>query len=210
MLKKIVKIVSTISIVVNLVLGVVLFSPLTEKLYQPLLINEPLKKSEAIVVFSGDGYACGTLGMLTLTRMHKAIQIYRAGWAPKIFCIGGKRFPKIGRSISEVMRDYLILYGIPKEDILISDRARGTREDINLMLDEFGKKYDFHNAMFVTSSFHTFRVKKLLQKKNIEAPVVSTDRYELYPNFWATRLDIFKFVVREYLAICYSKVKGWI
>ncbi len=48
------------------------------------------------------------------------------------------------------------------------------------------------------------------KKKGIKASVISAEPYELYPNFWTTRLDLFKVVIREYLVICYFKIKGWI
>lgn len=198
------------SLVVNLIMAVIFFTPLTEELYKPLLVNEPLRKSEAIIVLSGDGYACGVLGMLTMTRINKALEVYRGKWADKILCVGGKWFPKINKSISEIMKEHLILYGVPEQNIIVCDKARGTYKDINYTLELFDKKINFNNTIFVTSSFHTYRVKRILQKKGIKAIVVSAEKYELYPNFWATRFDLFKIVVREYLAIFYSKIYGWI
>jgi uncharacterized SAM-binding protein YcdF (DUF218 family) len=198
------------SLIINLIMAVIFFTPLTEELYKPLLVNEPLRKSEAIIVLSGDGYSCGVLGMLTMTRINKALEVYRDKWADEILCVGGKWFPKINKSISEVMKEYLILYGIPEKNISVCDETNGTYYDINYMLKKFDKRFNFNNAIFVTSSFHTYRVKRILQKQGIKAIVVSAEQYELYPNFWATRFDLFKIIVREYLAIFCSKIKGWI
>lgn len=208
--KKIKSFLLIISLTLNLLFVLIFLTPLTEQLYKPLLINEPLRKSEAIIILSGDGYASGVLGMLSMTRINKALQIYRDGWADKFICIGGKKFPMVNKSISQIMKEHLILYGIPEKNIFICDEAEGTYDDISYMLKKFNNKINFNNSIFVTSPFHTYRVKKILQKKAINAIVVSAAPYELYPNFWLTRFDSFKFVTREYLAILYYKIKGWI
>ena len=200
----------TVSLMLNLCIAIIILTPLTEQLYKPLIIDEPLRKSEAIIVLSGCIYRSGLPAFMTLTRLRKARELYRNKWADKIICIGGTRLDKINKSVSEVMKETLILNGIAEEDILIQDETRNTYDDISRLLVKFDKEFDFNKTIFVTSSFHTYRVKKILEKKRINAIVVSAEPYELYPHFKTSRLALFRIVAREYLAICYFKIKGWI
>lgn len=197
------------SLAANLFAAVVFFTPLTEWLHRPLTVDEPPSKSEAIVILSGDMYRNGTLGLMTLTRLIKGVELYRNKWADKIICIGGKRATLMdNKSIAEAMREKLIIFGIPQEDVLINDKTVGTHNDIDSLILDPDIKFDFNKAIFVTSSFHTFRVKKILQKRKLGAIVISAEPYEQYPIFCTQRPNLFLIVVREYLAICYSRMKG--
>ncbi len=204
------KFIISTSLILNFVLAIILFTPLTEQLYKPLIINDSLSKSEAIVVLAGDSYYSGLPGFRSLTRLKKALELYRDNWANKIICIGGTRLAKVNKSISEILKDTLILFGIPAQDILVYDQSFNTYDDISNLVAKFDRQFDFNKCIFVTSSFHTYRVKKVLEKKKITAAVVSAEPYELYPNFFTLRLDLFRMVIREYLAIYYFKTKGWI
>lgn len=198
------------SLSLNLCIAIIIFTPLTEQLYKPLIVDEPLRKSEAIIILSGDSYSSGLPGFITLTRLRKGIELYRNKWADKIICIGGTRLNKINKSISEIMKDTLILNGVPSEDILVQDETINTYNDIRYLTEKFGTYFDFHKSIFITSSYHTYRVKKILQKMNIKARVVSAEPYQLMPKIWSERLDLFREIVREYLAIFYFKLMGYI
>lgn len=200
----------TASLTLNLFIAVIILTPMTEQLYKPLIVDEPVQKSEAIIVLSGCSYRTGLPAFMTLTRLRRCIELYRDQWADKIICLGGTRLKEIDKSIAEIMKETLILNGIPEEDILVQDETMNTYNDISRLLVKFNKEFDFNKAIFVTSSFHTYRVKKILEKKGIDAIVVSAEPYELYPHFKTSRLAFFRVVAREYLAICYFKIKGWI
>ncbi len=207
--KSVKNIVLILSLLLNLCIAVIIFTPLTEQLYKPLIIDEALQRSEAIIILSGDSYSSGLPGFMTLTRLRRGLELYRNQWADKIICLGGSRLNKINKSISQIMKETLILNGLPPEDVLVQDETINTYNDISRLLTKFNKEFNFNKSIFVTSSFHTYRVKKILEKKGVDAIVVSSEPYELYPSFCAERLRLFGTIVREYFAICYFKIKGW-
>jgi len=177
---------------------------------RPLIIDESLKKGEVIVVLSAGVYESGLPDFRTLIRLRKALEIYHHNYAGKFICAGGVRINKVKKSIAEAMKETLMLYGVPQEHIAIQDDSINTYNDITSLLREFKKEFDFNKAIFVTSSYHTYRVKRLLMKKGINATIVSAEPYELYPNKWSERFDLFREIVREYLAISCFWARGWI
>jgi uncharacterized SAM-binding protein YcdF (DUF218 family) len=199
-----------ISLAINLAFFIIILTPLTEELYKPLIVDEPLKKSGVIVILSCGHHESGMLGFRTLVRLTKGLELYRAGWADKIICAGGNRYGNTNRSIAEAMKDTLVLYGVPAKDVFTQDNTKNTYNDINGLIQKYRGRFDFNRAIFVTSSYHTFRMKRILMKKNIKALVVSGEEVELHPIHATQRLDSFREVVREYGAICYFWLKGWI
>ncbi len=199
-----------ISLSLNLFLLIILFTPLTEQLYKPLIVNEEPEKSEVIVILSAGCYESALPDFRTLTRLTKGMELYNSSWADTIICAGGTCFNTENKSIARIMKETLVFFGVSRENILIQDETINTFNDITYLLNKFKSDYDFNSAIFVTSSFHTYRTKKVLEKKQIRATVVSAEPYELNPEAWSERIDLFKVVAREYAAICYFKVRGWI
>ncbi len=195
---------------INLCLFVILFTPLTEQLYKPLIVNEKPEKSEVIVILSAGIYDDGLLDFGTLVRLRKGLELYRNKLAGKIICAGGIRPENIDISIAEAMKETLVLYGIPDENILTEDETINTYNDITYLLKKFESRFNFNNSIFVTSSYHTYRTKKILEKKSVNAFVVSANPYELEPISRLERLSLFKLVIREYMVFFYYKIKGWI
>lgn len=207
--KGIVKSIIIGSLSINLILIIILLTPLTKILYKPLIINELPKESEVIVVMSAGMYDLGIPDFNTSIRIRKGLELYRKNIANKIICVGGVKL-KSNKSIAEIMKETFVLYGVFPQDILTHDETINTYNDITFLLNKYKKTYDFNNAVFVTASYHTFRVKQVLRKKNVNATVVSADPYELHPEVWSEKLGTFCDVIREYLSICYFKLKGWI
>lgn len=200
-----------VSLTLNLCLFIALCIPFTDLLSKPLLVDEPLRKSEVIVILSA-GFYDDLLDYWTLERIHKGLRLYRDNWAHKIICVGGTRHPVSKKLIAEAMKDTLILYGIPEKDILVQDKTTNTYNDITYLLDKFKNDFDFNNALFVTSAFHTYRVKKILQKEKVQAVVVAANPYEAHSNSWRKKLNLFRsgVIVREYPTIFYFKLRKWI
>lgn len=199
-----------ISLSINLCLFIILFTPFTEQLYKPLIVDEPVKKSEVIVILTCGGYDSGLPTFRSLIRIRKGLELYNNNWADKIICAGGDRLVEAGISSAQAMKQTLISYGVQRENIFVQDETINTFNDITYLLKKFERNFNFNNAVFVTSSYHTYRTKKILEKKQIKASVISAEPYELNPVVWSEKMDLFKEVAREYMAICYFKIKGWI
>jgi len=179
-------------------------------LYKPLIVDETVGNSEVIVVLTCGGYDSGLPTFRTLVRLRKGLELYSRKVSDKIICAGGDQLIEAGISSSQSMKETLISYGVPDENILVQDETINTYNDITYLLNKYADKFDFDNSIFVTSSYHTYRTKKILEKKKIDASVVSAEPYELGAIYWSEKMDLFKEVAREYMAICYFKIRGYI
>jgi uncharacterized SAM-binding protein YcdF (DUF218 family) len=81
----------------------------------------------------------------TRARTDKALILYKLGYINKILCTGGvfqngQQFP-----IAELMKDYLIVKGVPKGDILIETKSVETVENIKFSFSLLKKRNFFKN-----------------------------------------------------------------
>jgi uncharacterized SAM-binding protein YcdF (DUF218 family) len=204
------RLVIIVSLILNVGLAIVLFTPLSEQLHKGLIFNEEPKESQVIVVLSGGFHEPGIPGHQTCIRLLKGLEIYRDGWADNIICAGGTRLESNGKSVAQVMKETLVLWGVPEGNVLVQDESINTYNDITYLLNKFAGQFDFDQALFVTSAYHTYRVKRILDKKNLQSAVISASPWELHPYVWTERLDLFRKVAREYGAICYFWLRDWI
>lgn len=178
-------------------------------LIMPLVTDEPLESHhEAIVILSCNVYRGDILGIRSHVRILKGLELFQKGIAPRIICTGGIRPDSNGRSIAATMKQSLVRYGVPQTAIFIQDRTRNTYDDLADTIRLFNSRIEFDKAIFVTSSYHTYRVRKMLNALNTKGRVVSAAPIELFPLTWTIRLDSLREVVREYLAIAYSFLLG--
>ncbi|MEN6440727.1 MAG: YdcF family protein [Syntrophobacter sp.] len=198
------------SFMLNVFALVAVFTPLAEMLYAPLIMTGQPRAGDVIVILSGGCYDFGLPTFRSMVRMARGMQLYREKWAPKVICSGGDRAQGTGISGAAAMRNMLVSQGMPPEDIIVQDNTLNTYNDISDVVTRYARDFDFNKAIFVTSSYHTFRTRKILEAKNINAAVVSAAPYELHPVWRIERVELLKEILREYGAICYFKLKGWI
>ncbi len=209
-LKRLIRPVLFVSLVLNLFFFVVLFTPCVEELYKPLIVDEEPRTSDVIVVLSAGAYDSGLPDFATLVRLRKGLELQRQKYAGRIICAGGIRPGESKKSIAEIMKETLILHGVPADRVFVQDETINTYNDISYLIKKFGADFDFDKSIFVTSAYHTYRVKKILRRKNIHARVVSAAPYQLTPKKWYERLGLLMDVAREYSAILYFKAAGYI
>lgn len=191
----------------NFSLFIILFTPITEILYKPLIVDEKPQKSEVIVILSSvDAFDTvnGFPDFSTLARLQKGLQLYRDGYAEKIICAGGSKLRSTHKSYAQVMKGTLLSYGIQENNIHIQDDIEGDwnyYKNLLGMVNKFKGKYNFDNSIIVTSSQNTYRIKKLFLKQNINAIVVSAEKYALHPSNWHERFGLFRDIVNEYWAV---------
>lgn len=126
-------------------------------------------------------------------RLWQAVKLYREGKAKKILLSGGEvtiTGIMSGSSESSLAKRYLLLLGIPNEDILLENQSKNTRENA-LLTSEILKRYH-PKGQFVlcTSAFHMPRALACFRKvginpipypADIRAKQLSFDWDNLYP-----------------------------
>ncbi len=187
----------------------VLVTPLTEWLY-PLLHSavEP-RRAEVIVVLPAEQYRNGQLGINSLVRLKKALQLHRQGYADSIICAGGLPRPGVPISVCRAMREELISHGVPPASILAIDETQNTYNDLRHLVSHYGDRFDYDRALFVTSAYHTYRVRGILNKLGVAGRVVAAPAYQRHPYVWAERPLLFREIVRELLVIVYFTLRGY-
>lgn len=120
--------------------------------------QEPVK-SDAILIL-GFGLIDGEYPDEWLeSRLSKGLELYNEGFGKYIIVSGGKG-PKDNIPVAYAMKNWLVERDVPKEKILIEDKAVNTFENIILSKDILESK-DLSSVVVVTSDFHIYRSLKI-------------------------------------------------
>jgi uncharacterized SAM-binding protein YcdF (DUF218 family) len=111
-----------------------------------LVDNDSLVKSDAIILLEGDGFS----------RLDKVVQLYKAGFAPKVVFSGGISNYSYGSYPFSDVCPNLITLGIPSSAIIHEPNSLNTREQaievIRLAIDMGWKR-----LILVASNYHQYR-----------------------------------------------------
>ena len=172
-----------------------------------LVVEDELKSAKIMVVFSGDGennyhnlsFQRRVLDIKKIKNMYPKIKVVLTGRAA-IF------------KESEIIKSLLIYDGIKQKDItIIKEDPYNTFENIKVVND-YLKKKNTNNIIFLTSPYHTYR-SKLIWKKNFPEVNVIIPKMIDAPEKkirWGLSYSKVKIIFYEYLAIIYNKYKGWL
>ena len=106
---------------------------------------------QCIIVLGASVHDDGTPSLMLRDRLDKAIELYRAGAAPKILVSGDNG--QVEYNEVEVMKNYLLEAGIPAEDIFMDHAGFSTYETMYRARDVFGVS----RAVVVTQRYHEYR-----------------------------------------------------
>ncbi len=127
-------------------------------------VRDETRRADVIVVLGAAEYH-GRPSPVLRARLNHALLLYLRGYAPYIMTTGGAggdpRFTE-----GEVGRDYLINRGIPSENILLV-RGETTAQSLNAAA-ELMDSMDLHSCIVVSDGYHIYRVKRLLQARDIK------------------------------------------
>jgi uncharacterized SAM-binding protein YcdF (DUF218 family) len=184
---------SLLSLVFIIVLCAVLYlarGPILRVIGETWVVEDPLEKSDAIIVLSDDNFYAD--------RAAHAADLYRHGWAPLVVASGRKLRPYAG--VAELMQHDLIERGVPKDKILtIAHNADNTREEAQILLQQ-AAEHKWHSVIIVTSNYHTRRARYIFLHvfpQQIGVTVSGANDGSFDPDhWWQTRLGV-KELTRE-------------
>jgi uncharacterized SAM-binding protein YcdF (DUF218 family) len=150
-----------ISTLIALVFLAVLFGgiylarrPLLRFAGESLVVQDPLEKSDAIIILSDDNFYAD--------RATRAAELFRQKLAPVVVASGIRLRPNAG--ISELMTHDLIERGVPRENILpFPQDADNTKEEAQF-LRKLVQEKNWKSVIIVTSNYHTRRAKYIFGK----------------------------------------------
>lgn len=128
-----------------------------------LVVQDPLQKADAIFVLGGSRYE----------RPLEAVELYKAGWAPRITLTRQisdsgeleliRRGVPYPREVDEQV-EVLGLLGVPKTAIAILDEADNTAEEADTLY-RVATSERWQRAIVVTSKQHTRRARLVMRRR---------------------------------------------
>lgn len=110
-----------------------------------------IKDMEAILVLGCEVKPDGSLSLMLKDRLDKAIQLYKAGVAPKVIVSGDHRTDHYDET--NAMKNYMMKNNIPSEDIFMDHAGFATYDSM------YRAKYIFkvEKCVVVTQEYHLYR-----------------------------------------------------
>lgn len=200
-----------------------LLSPLPLLIDEPLVVNNAPAPAAAIVCLGG-GTIQGLPGASGWARIATALRLYRAGFAPVVLFSGGAGHP--GLSEAEIYAEAARSLGLAPDAIRVEMRSAATAEHPKRLLDagvvrEHGGREA--SLIVVTSPYHGRRVLAVFRKAGYTGVRVVTAWGRSSPwihgeddvartpgqKIWE-RVYQLLYAAREWTALCYYRVRGWI
>lgn len=185
---------------------VIFYSPLFWFVGEQLIVSDSPKKSDAIVVFSGDGEV-SYQNLSYQNRALDAIELYKEGYADKIFLSSGRE-----QTIADVemIKLYLVSKGVPDLSIYILEKYPNSTYQNVTMVKESLEKNNIKSILFTTSPYHSRRAVLTWEKNapNIEVISFNTTNPLNRDVQWNLDSDKIRIIVYEYAAIVHNWVVG--
>ena len=140
-----------------------------EKDYQPIEISE-IENVDAIVVLSGMIRVIGDEENLkyefteSVDRFFAGLDLFNNNKAPILILTRGKMPWSIGIAEGEYLKELAIKYGVPEENIILTDEVQNTDQEAKAIKKILA---DDAKIILVTSAFHMPRAEKVFKAANI-------------------------------------------
>lgn len=201
---------------VAVALTISLFTPLLPRYAQWLVVDEPPQKADLIVAL-GAGMHCGSgdLEASSLARVEKALELWRAGYAPRITLsdtvgeiFGDANCPSVGL---EAQKQVQALYGPDSPEIILLRQMRTTRTEAQAVA-QLARERGFKRILLVTAPTHSKRASLAFRKLGLEViSVVSSEpRFDMKFSKPSSYLRALQPLLREWLGLWLYKRNGWI
>ena len=186
----------------------VLKTPLLWVLAEPLRLVDAPSQADAIVVFAGGGGESATAGGGYQERVGRAVDLYRAGYAPRLILSSG--FVYVFRE-AEVMRALAIDLGVPADSIILEQRGGNTYEMV-LFARDIARRYSSGRVLLVSSPYHMRRALMTWHKQAPDIEVVATPvlASQYYAHESGASIEQFRGIAWEYAAIAWYWWEGWL
>jgi uncharacterized SAM-binding protein YcdF (DUF218 family) len=183
-----------------LIRGAILLSPILiiatvalPRLGPWLIVQDPLAKSDAIVVLGGTRYE----------RPLEAVDLYKEGWAPRLYLF--RQVMDWGEAVLmerqiayprevDLQIDVMERLGVDRSHIGILDQANSTADEAGLLADLVGRE-KLRRVIIITSKQHTRRA-RLVMRRRLEplgaTVIMRASRYDRsdVDRWWASRATL--------------------
>jgi uncharacterized SAM-binding protein YcdF (DUF218 family) len=122
-------------------------------------MDDQARAADVIIVLGG-----GQAG--TVRRTRHAEELYKAGYAPYILCLGG-RPGETGRSEADRCARTARKHGIPDEAIILEEQSLSTEENA-IEAARIMRARGWETAIVVSDDFHLWRANWMFEREGIE------------------------------------------
>ena len=188
---------------------IVFHTPALWILARPLMVASAPEPADAIVVFGGGVGETGRANDSSYQdRVKTAIDLYHGGFARSVVFSSG--FVYIFKE-AEVMKALAGSQGVMPVDIVLETQASGTRESV-LLVRDIAKRFGWRRLLLVSSPYHMRRAMLTWRKLAPEIEVVPTPaaRSQFYDHDFGASPEQIQGIAREYVALAYYWVNGWL
>lgn len=143
----------------------------------PAVPMSDIEEADAIVLLGGALRGDSRKGILPdmnqyADRLVHAVALYKAGKSDYLLLTGGAA--PGSRSEAHLMRDVLVVMGVPEEAMILEDKSANTHENAIKSAKTLGDR-GMNRILLVTSGFHMPRAVPLFQKQGLEVIPAPTD-----------------------------------
>jgi len=153
------------------------------------------------------------VGPRTAARMAEGVRIHRLYPGSKLVFTGGRLSGNEPRSMAEMMAELAALWGIPKDDIVLENLARDTKDHVKYLKDVLGPE----PFVLATTASHMPRAMALFRRGGLH-PIAAPVTFQTGGNPWglswdwiiprAGRLEKAEGAFYEYMGLMWSKLRG--
>ncbi len=144
-------------------------------------------------------------------RLLQTIELYKEGIVDKFYITGGSgEIFNQKHKESEILKDYLIVLGIPESDILIETLSKNTYENAIESKKALNSEVKEKTFLLVTSAYHMRRAAGCFKKQGFEFDVFVTDRYTGNRKFTFDELFIPKAETLQGWTLLIHEVSGYL
>jgi len=189
----------------------VVVTPISDFLAQPLRLEAQLRPADAIVVLGGGAFKDNLPSTSSVIRAVYGLSLFRSGYAPRVLLSGGRARPESGWEAA-AMKSLLEGLGAPPKVLETEDRSTrtyGNAKESALMLRDRGMT----RILLVSHPNHMLRAKKSFEKAGFTvypAPI-PWDRLpakSVRPNLG--RIGLMHNVLYEYAGLALYWWRGWL
>jgi uncharacterized SAM-binding protein YcdF (DUF218 family) len=155
---------------------------------------------------------------MSADRLVYAARLYRAGRSGRIIVTGGRLFAGAAvPSEAELVKQQLLLLGVPDDAIVLETKARNTREN-GLFSRELLQEMGAGKVLLVTSAWHMRRSEAVFGKLGIDVIPAATDSFlpqlsSGFPFGWLPDVDAMAVstrCIKEWIGLGVYRLRGWI
>lgn len=109
-------------------------------------------------------------------RVTHALHLYKIGKINRVLISGGsgevigEKYPE-----ADLIKGFLIMSGVPDQDILVDNKSRNTRENALFSAEILEKEEGVNKVLLITSAFHMTRAKGCFEKVGLQVDTFKTD-----------------------------------